>query len=411
MPARRRKCWSHSVGVYGAKVRVAELTAGGSLYLLWVDSRGKQIKKSLGHKDRNLGKESALAQANRLQHDRAGTEGEQLTLAKLFDIYEREGLHGRTARHQQEVRRKLGLWGAFLGPERPVESLNPADVDRFINARRSGVIGANKGKSGQAVEMTTVWHDYVALSTALNFATRHRDSRGKPLLATNPLNGVRVTKTVSPARPVADSTSYAALRSVANRLNPKFGLALDLAYSTGHRIDAILHLRWADVRFDATDNAPYGSLRWRAENDKIENEHVVPMNPTARNALDHALQNRPVEASPWVFPSDSDPLVPVDRHLANRWLRRAEKLADISHVRGRGWHAFRRGWASTRKHLPDVDVAAAGGWKDTATMKRCYQHADAIGVLRAVTGLDARFAPELSNELSSTPQRQEALTA
>ena len=35
---------------------------------------------------------------------------------------------------------------------------------------------------------------------------------------------------------------------------------------------------------------------------------------------------------------------------------------------------------SERKHLPDADVAAAGGWKDTVSLKRAYQqgHADTI---------------------------------
>ena len=41
------------------------------------------------------------------------------------------------------------------------------------------------------------------------------------------------------------------------------------------------------------------------------------------------------------------------------------------------WKAtLRRKWASERKHLPLVDVAAAGGWKDTQTLVNCYQHAD-----------------------------------
>jgi hypothetical protein len=35
--------------------------------------------------------------------------------------------------------------------------------------------------------------------------------------------------------------------------------------------------------------------------------------------------------------------------------------------------------------MPDVDVAAAGGWKNTVTMKRSYQKADPHGLLRAVT--------------------------
>lgn len=37
-----------------------------------------------------------------------------------------------------------------------------------------------------------------------------------------------------------------------------------------------------------------------------------------------------------------------------------------------------------RKHLPDVDVAKAGGWRDLVTMKRSYQRSDPITVLRVV---------------------------
>lgn len=383
--SRRRKCWSQSVGVYGSKVRVAERTPGGTLYLLWVDKERRQQKRSLGHTDRKRGKEEALAFATRLAEDRDAVEAEAITIGSLFDIYERHGLHGRSEGHRKEQRRKLAMWREFLGPARSVESLSPADVDRFVDARRKGTVQPAHSKHTGTVSDTTIWHDYIALITALHFATRHRDTRGKPLIVTNPLNGVRVSKTVSPAQPVADEGFYGQLRAIAGHLNVKFSLALDLAYSTGHRIDAILKLRWVDVSFVRTETAPFGTIRWRSENDKIGNEHEVPMNQTAHDALLRVARDRHVIGDAWVFPSDKDETKPVDRHLANRWLRRAEKLAGVEHIKGRGWHSFRRGWASSRKHLPDVDVAAAGGWKDTATMKRCYQHADATGVLKAVT--------------------------
>ena len=62
--------------------------------------------------------------------------------------------------------------------------------------------------------------------------------------------------------------------------------------------------------------------------------------------------------------------------MTRKWLKKAEKLAGIEHVEGFGWHSFRRMWATKRKHLSLKDVAAAGGWKDTQTLQRCYQHAD-----------------------------------
>jgi len=40
------------------------------------------------------------------------------------------------------------------------------------------------------------------------------------------------------------------------------------------------------------------------------------------------------------------------------------------------WHSLSRKWASERKHLPLVDVAAVGGWKDTQILVNCYQHED-----------------------------------
>ncbi len=36
------------------------------------------------------------------------------------------------------------------------------------------------------------------------------------------------------------------------------------------------------------------------------------------------------------------------------------------------------------EHLPDVDVAAAGGWTETDSLKRCYQQADEATMLRVV---------------------------
>ena len=49
-----------------------------------------------------------------------------------------------------------------------------------------------------------------------------------------------------------------------------------------------------------------------------------------------------------------------------------------------GQDPYRRLWAVERKHLPDVDVARAGGWRDLTTMKRSYQQADPVTTLRVI---------------------------
>ena len=73
----------------------------------------------------------------------------------------------------------------------------------------------------------------------------------------------------------------------------------------------------------------------------------------------------------------------MTRHLADKWLRKAERLAGLDPLKGSLWQ---RKWGSERKHLPDLDVAAAGGWKDTISLKRAYQQADADTILAVVLG-------------------------
>ncbi len=75
----------------------------------------------------------------------------------------------------------------------------------------------------------------------------------------------------------------------------------------------------------------------------------------------------------WVFPSDRDPSPPLPRHTANKWWRRAEKLAKIEHVVGTGFHSARRKFASEMKSTNLRDLAYMGGWKSPQTVLTVYQ--------------------------------------
>lgn len=63
-------------------------------------------------------------------------------------------------------------------------------------------------------------------------------------------------------------------------------------------------------------------------------------------------------------------------HTVSQWLLAAEALAKVEKQLGGLWHPYRRKWATERKHLPDVDVAATGGWSDLSSLKTAYQQAD-----------------------------------
>ena len=167
---------------------------------------------------------------------------------------------------------------------------------------------------------------------------------------------------------------------------------LALARYTGRRESAICHLRASDILRDSAalrraladqgmdesqaDHWQHGAIRWRATSDKQGFETLAPLSERARQELDRYLVENPRVGDAWLFPSPGDDSKPFRRDVAARWLIKAEVLAELPKLRGGVWHPYRRLWATERKHLPDLDVAAAGGWRDTRALKLSYQQAD-----------------------------------
>ena len=108
------------------------------------------------------------------------------------------------------------------------------------------------------------------------------------------------------------------------------------------------------------------------------------MHPEARLALDTYLTQNPRVGEAWLFHSDKDATSHLRIDVAGRWLVQAEALAGLPKLKHGRWHPYRRLWAMERKHLPDVDVAAAGGWRGTQALKLSYQQPDPATVLRVV---------------------------
>jgi hypothetical protein len=91
---------------------------------------------------------------------------------------------------------------------------------------------------------------------------------------------------------------------------------------------------------------------------------------------------------PWYCHQGLDPASPLPRRLG-AWTRHhakdlleraeiaarkaaleredAEAAAALAPLDGSDFHAYRRAWATARKHLPIKDVAEAGGWRSTET--------------------------------------------
>lgn len=104
----------------------------------------------------------------------------------------------------------------------------------------------------------------------------------------------------------------------------------------------------------------------------------------ARAAIDAYLRrSRRVGDAP-LFPSVSDPRVSIHKTSARRSLLAAEKRAGLPKLERGAWHPHRPLWAPERRHLVDVDVARAGGWRTLSVMTQSYQLADAEGVLKVI---------------------------
>ena len=132
---------------------------------------------------------------------------------------------------------------------------------------------------------------------------------------------------------------------------------LDIANGTGRRISAICRLTYADLKLD---EGPHGAIRWPADTDKMGFEGVVPITPMVRAALDRALRERPGIGRAPLFPSPDDVSKPVSKYMAEKWLRKAEKVAGIPTQEGPFLPGSRPRHRKLLSHIMNDLVEAAG---------------------------------------------------
>lgn len=375
--ARRR--WSYSTGERGRnRVRAFAHPATGRLFLELYD-HGARRRIALGHTDRDAAKQKAEEVATALRRDEAPT-GPALTLQALFDNYTSEVTPQKSPSSQGHDRRATRLLLGFFGPARKVATLSRRDWDAFIQHRRRAGDGRRGKTQGRPLGDRVITQNLKFLLAALNWATMAGDGQGGYLLDRNPLKGLPFPRESTPRRPIVTDEQYQVLLGVARGVSPLFELALILAHETGHRIGSIRLLRWSDVDFQR------GTIRWRAESDKIGFEHDTIATPAVMRALERARQERPSIGDAWVLPAPGNPVEPCSRHLLRDWWQRGEVLAAVPHAPGLGWHSLRRKFATELKHVPLKDLCYLGGWKEPQTVLRCYQRPDETTMRQALAG-------------------------
>ena len=389
----KRKLWSYSAGRRPFTVWVGEWERDSNIYV-----RIRERYRSLGHRDRQKAIDYAERAASRLREGAEAVITTRVTLERLFRIYRAHRTPQKSAFTQVEDERRFELFQRVFGAQKNPYAIGVGDWDRFIAARRSGAINGRgevvPERKRRPVRARTIEADLGWLSAVFNWAQKWRTVEGERLLRENPAHGLPRPRERNPRRPIASRDRVEKILAVSDqvmmddrtrgrreRTRSYLTELVVLAQGTGRRISAICQLRHEDLRLD---QGPHGAIRWPASTDKMRLESTVPIGPDVRAAIDRILEERPGIGKAYLFPSPLGPGKPIRYELASEWLMEAEKLAGVPKLQGGLWHPLRRLWATERKHLPDVDVAAAGGWADPNTLRLVYQQPDEATMLRVV---------------------------
>lgn len=430
MPKCRKKRWSKMIEESGLAVRLFE-RAGSSAVWYSVIENGEKIRRTLKTRDRTVAEDRAREIAKELATARLiGLRSNALMLNQLFAAYRRHRLPTLRPYRQRYAETYIAMFVEAWGPDLPVLDVDQTRVDTYVAKRRSlevtplafeldeaGRIRRGGRRPTPPRDGTLDRGDFAWLSAVFNWGRRHRIN-SKRLLTENPLHGLTWPRERQPRRPVARHERFVATMKHVEKVDAKGRLRciLALARYTGRRESAICNLRADDLLLSErrvlaalaeagmdeaiAEHMPHGAIRWRSEADKMGLLFISPISKPAKEALEAYLSDNPRVGDVSLFPApgpirkkgkgekpaEPKPKKPISRHLATKWLLRAEALAGLPKLERGTFHPYRRLWATERKSYPDVDVAYAAGWKDTRAMKVSYQRADAATVLRVVEG-------------------------
>jgi len=218
-----RKCWTKSLGERGHRIRLYEKYPGGPIMRsVYVD--GKEVRKSLAHRDKEKATRQGYELLNALLTNENALDEQSLTLGLLSDLYLESPAHlSKKARTQQDEGRMLRQVVKFFGMARRVETLSESDVKRYTMARRQGDVALPGAEHGRPVRDRTIEAELEMLLRAV----RERKTNGERLLKENPLVGVRLPSEKNPNRPVMAHDVYCRLLEVAERVHPLLKTGLD----------------------------------------------------------------------------------------------------------------------------------------------------------------------------------------
>jgi integrase len=395
---RKKKPWSVTItnDAAGLSVRVYERVAGGVLHRDVRQGDDSKDRKSLRHRDRERAQTQAKELLQRLQELRTAGRANRLSLGTLEMLYLKHKTPTFSPGRQRGVKGMMSLLLAHFGRDFVVTTLSQDDIDAYAHARQIGALKSKRHRvKGVGVRNGTIRNELDLFHAMTDWAQGRTIDDDRKLLVGDPFKGKTLPVEPNMRRPVATDERYQALLKVSHLADTKgrFRTVLVLSRHTGRRINAVVNLKTSDVLrtkdqmvaalAEAGDDLrraeawPSGAIRWRPETDKRRYLSIAPINKAARAELDQYLRDHPRVGDAPLFSATEEPGNAVHKELARYWLRRAEKLAKLPTIDRGGFHAFRRLWASERRHRPAQDVARVGGWRSIQVMRDAYQQSDA----------------------------------
>jgi integrase len=411
---RRAKTWSYSVGNRrdkiggGVTVRVYEREAGGVIYLaLWDpearDGAGGYRRLSLATTDRTAARKRADEAFAELTTGRRASLNRAPTIGTIIDGYLKHECQAMAEGTLRWLPPALESWKNFLGADTQADDVGQREWTDYVRLRMAGVIDG-RGRpvpAGQrrAVKPGTVRLCLDAIMAAFHWAETFRIDNKRRMLAENPFRGLKLPDNPNVVRSIWTHDRFEKVLAVAETLTMQvewYGKrrlvpccladVMVIAEETGRRIGAVRQLRVSDLKLSDTSEAkPHGVIEWPAGTDKKRKSWRGPISRTLRERLLRILRAREsVGGDGYLFPAPRNINAAVGRETLAVFLRQALKDAGLPRLAHDAFHGLRRKWATERKHLPERDVATAGGWRSSSVMKRAYVQADDVGVLAAV---------------------------
>lgn len=263
----------------------------------------------------------------------------RLTTRHLWVRYTESAFATLRPRTQQLYASRWRRWELFIGATTIAEDVPTEAVARFASELRKRHPVTQVMGFIRVVKIVYNWGDQLEVLQR-NRIGRYRFKRGKDEQVNDP-----------PEYRTPDwEAILRALGGGQEGRQWKAWAAVMLAGSQGERINAALHLQWADVDWAG------GRICWRAATNKQGRERWQPMTYEAYAALltarwwadhratdPHVARSRRIAPGAFVLPgAGAHTDRPYTYQAAHQQLREAETAARVPHLKWRGFHGFRK---------------------------------------------------------------------